>query len=95
MPSSRHPSFAEVYRCLQRNGPARVVSSRGTEYEVTTEIAAGRQTIVCRPRSGAVRVHEDCWGESITCQGTRAGGIFNGSPSIYDWYKQHCLDDDN
>jgi hypothetical protein len=85
-----HPTFAQVYRCLQRFGPACVVSSRGTEYVTTAEIVGERETIVARPRSGAVRIHEDCWGKNITCQRTRAGGIFNGSPSIYDWYHEHC-----
>lgn len=33
-----------------------------------------------------VRTHEDCWGQATTCQGTRAGGLLNGYPSIYDWY---------
>lgn len=90
MPNGIRPTFAQVYRCLQTHGPARVVSTRGTPYQVTAEVQAGRQTIVGRPRRGAVAIHADCWGGDLTCQGTRAGGIFNGSPSIYDWYHKHC-----
>lgn len=58
MPNVGRPSFAEVYLRLQRNGPSRVVSSRRTEYEVTAEVTSGRQSIVGRPRRGAVRIHE-------------------------------------
>lgn len=86
--SPRIPTFSDVFERLQNYGPACVVSTRGTTYRVTAEIVNGTKTIVGRPRSGAVRVHEDCWGESLTCQGTRAGGLFRGSPSIYDWYWQ-------
>lgn len=30
-------------------------------------------------------IHPDCWGENLTCQGTRAGGVYNGPYGIYDW----------
>jgi hypothetical protein len=82
------PSFSQVFRRLQETGPARIVSSRGTEYQVTAEVRGGRETIIARPRSGQVRIHADCWGDDLTCQHTRAGGIFNGDPSIYDWYRR-------
>ena len=81
------PSFSQVFRRLSANGPAVVVSSRGTEYHVTAEVRRGVETIIARPRSGQVRVHADCWGDDLTCQRSRAGGIFNGDPSIYDWYR--------
>jgi hypothetical protein len=77
------PTFSQVYKLLQMKGPGRTVSSRGTEYRVE----AINETIVAFPRSGRVTIHGDCWGESITCQGTRAGGIYNGPYSIYDWYR--------
>ncbi len=53
---------------------------------MTAEVRDGRRVIVARPRSSQVGVHEDCWGDDITCQRTRAGGIYNGAPSIYDWF---------
>jgi hypothetical protein len=82
------PTFAQVYLQLQGSGPCKVISSRGTEYQVTAYAErSGRQVMVGHLKSGAqVRIHEDCWGKDLTCQRTRAGGIFNGSPSIYDWY---------
>ncbi|HUT76271.1 MAG TPA: hypothetical protein VM285_01200, partial [Polyangia bacterium] len=62
-------------------------SSRGTEYRVSAVVARnGRRTLIARPRSGQVRIHDDCWGDDVTCQRTRAGGVNNGSPSIYDWF---------
>ncbi len=81
------PSFSHVFRRLQAKGPARVVSSRGTEYQVSAEVRGGLEMIIARPRSGQIRIHADCWGDDLTCQGTRAGGVFNGDPSIYDWYR--------
>ena len=82
------PSFKQVYDCLKRHGPATCVSSRGTKYVVRAEITAGRPTIIGSPRTGEVRIHEDCWGQQLTCQKTRAGGIYNGDPSIYDWFNE-------
>jgi hypothetical protein len=87
MDNSR-PTFAQVFIRLQASGPARVVSSRGTEYQITADVRGGVETIIGRPRSGQVRIHADCWGHDLTCQRTRAGGIYNGAPSIYDWYRR-------
>jgi hypothetical protein len=88
MTPDRRPTFDDVYRRLRARGPASVMSSRGTPYIVTAdEERTGRRVIIARPRSGQVRVHEDCWGDDVTCQRTRAGGIYNGWPSIYDWHR--------
>lgn len=87
---ANRPSFKEVYDCLKRYGPAICVSSRGTKYTLRADITAGRQTIIGCPRTGEVRIHEDCWGEPLTCQKTRAGGIYNGVPSIFDWFYENC-----
>ena len=80
------PSFDAVYTQLKAQGPGRATSRLGTEYAITGEVVKGRQVIIARPRRGRVTVHEDCWGEDITCQRTRAGGIYNGPYSIYDWF---------
>ena len=86
-PSSGRPSFDEVFERVRRAGEVSVTSSRGTPYKVSAVVARDRRrTLVARPRSGQVRIHEDCWGDDLTCQRTRAGGVYNGSPSIYDWY---------
>ena len=74
--------FAEVYDLLEKKGPGRAESSRGTIYR----IEAINGNIVAFPKSGRIMVHKDCWGKSLTCQRTRAGGIYNGPYSIYDWY---------
>ena len=79
------PSFSEVYELLLQKGPGKAVSSRGTEYRVE----AKKGNIIAFPRSGRVVIHHDCWGEAITCQGTSAGGIFNGPYSIYNWFRDH------
>lgn len=79
-------SFDEVYQRLEAVGPATVVSSRGTEYVVKARFSRRGRVIEAFPGGGRVTMHEDCWGDDTTCQGTRAGGIYNGDPSIYDWY---------
>lgn len=79
------PSFAEVYELLLRKGPGRAVSSRQTQYRI--EAISGN--IVAFPKSGRVTIHQDCWGQNITCHRTRAGGIYNGTYTIYDWYREH------
>ena len=38
-----------------------------------------------------MRIHEDCGGDDGTCQRTRAGDVYNGSPSIYDWFARSPL----
>lgn len=80
------PTFDEVYARLQGAGPATVVSSKGTTYTVTAEVRDRGRVIEARPRSSKVSVHEDCWGDDENCLGSRMGGIYNGDPSIYDWY---------
>lgn len=84
------PSFAVVFACVRAMGGADAVSTRGTRYRITATVSRGREVLIARPRSGEVRIHQDCWGQDLTCQGTRAGGVINGSPSIYDWYEAHC-----
>ena len=84
------PSFDDVYRCLKKHGSADIRSSRGTNYRVYPEWRKAEPAIVGYPRSGEVVVHEDCWGEDLACGGTRADGIFDGTPSIYEWYATHC-----
>jgi hypothetical protein len=94
-----HVTFKDIYDCLVDHGPATVVSSVGTQYEVTAQPTTkgknkGVETIIGQLPSGrpndAVRIHADCWGEDKTCAGTRAGGLLNGKPSLYDWYAEHC-----
>jgi len=72
-------------QALVRKGPGRAVSTRGTVYRV--EAKDGK--IIAFPRSSQITVHEDCWRQNTTCQGTRAGGIYNGQYSIIDWFIEH------
>lgn len=81
------PLFSDVYDLLIRKGPGMAVSSRGTTYR----IEAQNGNIVAFPRRGRVTIHADCWGNSVTCQRTRAGGIYNGSYTIYDWFREQSL----
>lgn len=81
-------SFSEAFLILQLNGPARVISTRGTTYTIEAWIMSdGNPAIRARPGSGYIYVHSDCWGKDITCRGTRAGGIYNGKNNIYAWLK--------
>lgn len=90
--SQLDPTFMQVFSALERHGPAWVTSSRGTQYEVRAVVeGSGRPTIIGRLKRGQVRIHEDCWGNATTCRGSRAGGLLNGHPSIYDWYLTHRI----
>jgi Family of unknown function (DUF6308) len=84
-PGGRGRSFDDIWACILGRGTFRAVSTRGTEYRVTAQTnRAGQRVLVARPASGAIYVHADCFGQDITCQGTRAGGIYKGSPSVWD-----------
>jgi len=78
------PTFAEMHAALRLRGPGRAVSSLGTNYKI--EARGGN--IVAFPKSSRTTVHEDCWAQDTTCQGTRAGGIYNGPYSIFDWFAE-------
>jgi len=83
-------SFDNAFRLLQLKGPARVVSSRNTEYTVEAwTMRNGKQAIRAMPKSGIIYIHSDCWGNDITCQGTRAGGIYNGEDNIFKWLEKY------
>jgi hypothetical protein len=86
-----NPSFAEVYELLLWHGPGRAISNRGTQYRI--EARSGK--IVAFPKSGRISVHEDCWGQRTTCQGTRAGGLYTGPYSIFDWFAEHQSEKDH
>jgi hypothetical protein len=75
-------NFSEIYNLLEKKGPGKAISSKGTIYRIEAKNGA----IVAFPKKGRITIHDDCWGKSITCKGTRAGGIYNGPYSIYDWY---------
>lgn len=78
-------NFSEMYNILAEKGQGKAISAKGTEYKI--EARDGK--IIAYPASGRVTIHEDCWGKNITCQRTRAGGIYNGPYSIFDWYRDN------
>ena len=75
-------TFCEMYKMLEKNGPGKAISSEGTQYRI--EAIDGN--IIAFPRTGRVTIHKDCWMKPITCQKTRAGGIYNGKFTIFDWF---------
>jgi hypothetical protein len=86
------PTFDEVYNCLLTNKPGYAQGSKGGEYDLYAREINGVRTIDAQVRNGGhVYIHSECWGSDLTCQGTRAGGIYNNPPhSIYDWYASNC-----
>lgn len=79
-------SFPDAYQLLRQHGPALVISSRGTKYNVEAwTMRNGDHVIRAKPSSGIIYIHQDCWGKDVTCQGTRAGGIYNGEKNIFRW----------
>lgn len=81
------PSFDQVFARIDRAGEGRVTSSIGTRYRVIAIVARdGVKTLVATSDGGGtIRIHADCWGQATTCQGTWAGGLYHGSPSLMDW----------
>ncbi|MFA6333003.1 MAG: hypothetical protein WCX22_08625 [Methanoregula sp.] len=90
-----YPSFDEAYQILKFKGPAQITSSIGTEYTVKAWVMQkgkrkGTPAILCLLEGGdRIYIHPDCWGLDNTCQGTRAGGIYNGSNSLWAWLNNH------
>jgi hypothetical protein len=81
------PSFAEVWARVHAAGEVHLVSSIQTPYRLTAvTMWDGRKALVAWPRSGRYYVHEDCFGSDTTCQGTRAGGIYNGPVNVWSWF---------
>jgi hypothetical protein len=80
------PGFRRVWGGVHAAGEVHLVSSRETSYTVTAEMSKGRLVLIARPPPGILYVHQDRFGQSLNCSGTRTGGIYNGSPSIWDWY---------
>lgn len=83
--SRARPSFDEVFDRVRGTGEDSVTSSRGTPNRVSAVVARdGRRTLIARPRSGQVRIHEDCWGDELTCQRTRAGGVYKARIAVLE-----------
>jgi len=87
--SYKAPLFKKVYEALRQSGPAHVTSNRETVYTVEAGEVSGRPAIIGYPASGRVVIHDDCWFDKKTCQGTWAGGLYHGPYSIIDWYNEH------
>lgn len=83
--SSFQEMYARIVHLKSLDITPQVVTQRDTLYTIEATEVAGRQTIVCRLPSGRVDIHEDCWGKNETCSGAWASGLYNGSPSLYDW----------
>jgi len=88
-------SFDKAFRILQSKGPARITSSKGTEYTVYAHIISkgdriGEPSIRAvvmnkKNQERYIYVHSDCWCERNTCQSTRAGGLYDGTNNIFTW----------
>lgn len=81
------PKFREVYDLLLKKGGALVVSRRGAEYSI--EAKDNRIVASLTNGKGRIYVHEDCWLQKVTCQGTWASGLYRGNPSLLDWYESN------
>ena len=79
------PTFKQVYDLLKLKGPGH--ANPAGELFIGLKLATER--LLHFQDAGRVTIHQDCWGENITCQWTRTGGIYNGPYSIYDWYNDN------
>lgn len=52
----------------------------------------GIKCVIAKPiKGGQIYIHEDCWGNGLTCRGTRGGGIYDGVYSIENWYNKYSI----
>jgi hypothetical protein len=82
-------TFNQVWDLLNKTENGCVcTSSKGSEYNLKAKqskkdeakyIVASRNRIV-------IYIHAEDWEKSQNKHGVRIGGIFNGNPSIFDWY---------
>jgi len=86
---------------MDRNIPIHVISTKNATYSVDarqleSKDKTGERAIICTivvKKDGTlpnkpcrIYIHRDCWGNDRTCGNARAGGIYNGNPSIYHWF---------
>jgi len=95
-------SFDRAYHVLEEKGPARVISGTGVEYTIeASAMTKGKLPVVpvirVQPRSGFkyiryTNIHADCWGNDVTCQGSRVEDIYRGKNNIYRWLEENTPD---
>ena len=93
-------SFDRAYHILKEKGPARITTGTGTEYIVEAySMTEGKLPAVpvirVQPRSGFTYIryayiHTDCWGDDVTCQGSRVEDIYKGKQNIYTWLEKNA-----
>jgi hypothetical protein len=81
-------TFDKIYNLLLKKGEGKVVSSKGTVYHIKATSHGNIRCVLANGRDG-ITIHLDCFGQDETCGRTRAGGIYNGEYTIYDWYKDN------
>jgi hypothetical protein len=81
-------TFDNVWKLLENVGNGKCVSSTGAEYELVAKTSARDNTkrIIAKRNKIAIYIRKEDWGKSENKNGVRIGGIFNGKPSIFDWY---------
>ncbi len=93
-------SFDRAYHILKAKGPARITTGTGTEciveaYSMTEGKLPAVPIIRVHPRSGFTYIryayiHTDCWGNDVTCQGSRVEDIYKGKQNIYTWLEENA-----
>jgi|SRR5208283_642154 len=96
-------SFDRAYYILEAKGPARITKGTGTEYIIeaytmTSSKLPAVPVIRVKPRSGFTYIryayiHADCWGDDVTCQGSRVEDIYKGKQNIYTWLEENSKGD--
>ena len=86
-------TFNQVWNLLNsKEDGGNCTSSKGAEYNLkagqskkdnSKYIVASRNKIV-------IYVRAEDWEKSENKHGVRIGGIFNGNPSIFDWYSKNA-----
>ena len=86
-------TFNEVWNLLNSTEKGgKCTSSKGAEYGLKAKQSSkdNSKYIVATRNKIVIYIRKEDWGKVQNKHGSRIGGIFNGNPSIYDWYNKNA-----
>ena len=90
----KNATFNQVWELLNiKEDGGNCVSTKGAEYNLKARQSAkdSSKYIVASRGKIVIYIRKDDWEQSQNKHGVRIGGIFNGKPSIFDWYNKNAL----
>lgn len=85
-------TFNQVWELLNNTENGGIcTSSKGAEYNLKAKQSKKDEAkyIVTSRNKIVIYIRAEDWEKSQNKHGVRIGGIFNGNPSIFDWYDKN------